>query len=359
MIVSQRTIARIVPAIPVPTRLLAMLLGLTIALHADEVRLTSGDALSGIVVKKEGDHLILKNKALGDVSIPWSAVVAISSEAPLVVVYKNGKSVIGRLSTMGKDLKVITTTATESVALADVLAIRTTSEEDRLKHPGVLHLWNGYGELGYAMARGNARTNILTTAFNASRTTRTDKTTAYFNQIYGSARTDGVVSTNANAIRGGWSYTRTLSSRLVATAINDYAYDLFQDLDLRAVIGAGLGYIVHKSENSRLDLLLGIDYDRENFGTGLKRNSAEAFVGDDWTYRVTGVTGLTQSFRVFPNLSNTGQYRINFDLGSVTTLKKWLAFHLTFSDRFLSNPLPGYQRNDLLLTTGFRVSFGQ
>ena len=70
-------------------------------------------------------------------------------------------------------------------------------------------------------------------------------------------------------------------------------------------------------------------------------------------------TSLTQSFRIFPNLSRTGEYRVNFDLGTVTTIKKWLGWQVTVSDRFLSNPVQGRQRNDLLLSTGFRVSFAR
>jgi len=31
---------------------------------------------------------------------------------------------------------------------------------------------------------------------------------------------------------------------------------------------------------------------------------------------------------------------------------------VTVSDRFQSNPLPGIKKNDLLLTTGIRVTFG-
>jgi hypothetical protein len=32
---------------------------------------------------------------------------------------------------------------------------------------------------------------------------------------------------------------------------------------------------------------------------------------------------------------------------------------VTASDRFLSNPIPGRQKNDLLLTTGVRVNFAR
>jgi hypothetical protein len=58
-------------------------------------------------------------------------------------------------------------------------------------------------------------------------------------------------------------------------------------------------------------------------------------------------------------MTDTGQYRLTFDLSAVTALKKWLGWQLTFSDRFLSNPVQGRLRNDVLLSTGFRLSFAK
>jgi hypothetical protein len=54
-----------------------------------------------------------------------------------------------------------------------------------------------------------------------------------------------------------------------------------------------------------------------------------------------------------------GEYRINFDLGTVTNLNKWLDWQLTISDRYLSNPVEGARNNDLLFTTGVRVNFAK
>jgi len=62
---------------------------------------------------------------------------------------------------------------------------------------------------------------------------------------------------------------------------------------------------------------------------------------------------------MFDNLNNGGEYRMNFDLGTATTLRKWLSWQVTASDRYLSNPVFGRRTNDLLLTTGFRVSFAR
>jgi hypothetical protein len=72
---------------------------------------------------------------------------------------------------------------------------------------------------------------------------------------------------------------------------------------------------------------------------------------------MTAVTALYQSARFFPNLSNTGDYRFNFDIGASTKLATWLVWNVAISDRLLSNPVPGRQKNDLLYTTSIGVSF--
>jgi putative salt-induced outer membrane protein YdiY len=304
----------------------------------------------------------VKSEFLGEVTIPWEAVTGITSDQPLAVVLPGDKTITGKVNTTDGKVRIAATAGEETVAVAEVSAIRNPDEEkkfERLRHPGLLALWAGYFDLGLALARGNARTTTLTTAFNASRATRNDKATLYFNEIYSTATIAGKNAATADAIRGGWSYDRKVHSRLFVNVFNDYETDRFQNLDLRFVIGGGFGYSVIKSDRTRLDVLGGIDYNRSHFQAVPTRNSAEAYFGDDWTYKLSGITALNQSFRIFPDITRTGEYRMNFDLGAATTLKKWLSWQLTASDRYLSNPVFGRRRNDVLLTTGFRVSFAR
>ena len=128
---------------------------------------------------------------------------------------------------------------------------------------------------------------------------------------------------------------------------------------MRFVAGGGLGFSALKKENSQLDVLAGVAYNRESFNTPLTRNSAEAFWGDDFTHKLSAKTSLRQSFRMFNNMNNLGEYRMNFDLGTATVLKKWLSWQLTVSDRYLSNPVLGHKKNDVLLTTGLRFTFAR
>lgn len=53
-----------------------------------------------------------------------------------------------------------------------------------------------------------------------------------------------------------------------------------------------------------------------------------------------------------------GQYRINFDSALVTDITRRIDWQLTLSDRYLSDPPPGFEKNDLLLTTGLKIKLG-
>ena len=344
------------------TRVLLLSFLSSLTLLADQVTLKNGDRITGQIVKKDGDKLTVKSELMGEVTIPWAAVTSITSSEPLLVVLPGGKPATGALSTSDGKLQVATPSGTETAPLAEVSAVRNADEQkqwERLQHPGPLDLWAGYVDVGLALARGNAQTSTFTTTFNATRATRTDKVTLQFNEIYATALISGQSAATAQAVRGGVDYNRNFGSRLFLDLFNQYEYDKFQDLDLRVVLGGGFGFKAVKSERSQLDLVGGLDYDRAQFSTPLTRNSAEGYFGDDWSYKLSGVSSLQQSFRIFPNFTSGGEYRMNFDLGAVTRLKKWLSWQVTASDRFISDPVAGRKKNDVLLTTGFRVTFAR
>jgi hypothetical protein len=278
------------------------------------------------------------------------------------VVLSGGETISGKVTASDGRIEVTTATGVRPVALTDVAALRDAAKQkdfERLEHPALRDLWAGSFDMGLALARGNAKTDTLTTGFQANRTTRTDKLSANLSQIRGSARVNGTTSKIANAIRGGWAYQRQIAPRLFATSLNDYEHDQFQNLSIRIVAGGGLGVQAVRHKGLSLDVSAGGDFQHESFQDGQHRNSGEANFGDTLNYKLNGSTTLAQSARVFANLTETGTYRVNFDLGIATRLRKWLSWQVTFSDRFMSNPLFGRQRNDLLLSTGFRLTFAQ
>jgi hypothetical protein len=62
---------------------------------------------------------------------------------------------------------------------------------------------------------------------------------------------------------------------------------------------------------------------------------------------------------MFNDLTNTGDYRINFDIGLGAKIVKWLSWNLSFGNRYVSNPAPGRKTNDFLYTTGIGITFAK
>lgn len=108
-----------------------------------------------------------------------------------------------------------------------------------------------------------------------------------------------------------------------------------------------------------LGLVGGIDFSHSSYSTPLIRDAAEAYFGDDYSYRLSASTSIVQGFRMFNDLTNTGTYRTNFDIGASTKIAKWLTWNLSLSDRYLSHPASGRKTNDYLYTTGLGIAFGK
>jgi hypothetical protein len=310
-------------------------------LSADVVTLKNGDRVTGAIVQKDGKTLTVKSAHFGTVTLPWDQVATVTADQTLNVVTADGKAVQTKLATKEDKVEV----ADRTVPLADVVTIRDAASQaayERYLHPGFGDLWAVAGNIGWAGTAGNAKTQTFTTPLTAVRASNTSKTNLYFNSVRASALINNVSAATASAVRGGWGYSRNLNKRTFANVFNDWEYDRFQNLDLRAVFGGGLGVMAWKGERGRLDLLGGLAYNREKFDPvrpllPFTRNAAEGYYGNDFVYKIGTRTNFYQNFRQFTNLKR--------------------AENVAFSDRFLNVPAPTRKKNDLLYTTGFGFAF--
>ncbi len=354
--------------------LMAILCLLCGAALADTVTLKNGDRLSGKIVKADGKTLTIKTEFAGVVTLDFAAITAITSDEPLNLTLRDGQKVIGRLAAAGDDKIEVETADTGKVTLAreTIATVRSKEEEAayqaelaRLRNPGLMDLWAGSADFGLALAGGNAKTSTFTMGIGAARVTPRDKISIYAAALRASNSTSGTKLTTANAARGGVRYDVNLSGRWFAFGSADFDFDEFQLIDFRSVFGGGGGYHAIKNERTVLDLFAGGAYNKTYFGADQKNNraafntnSAEVLFGEELAYKLSGRTSLTQRAVLFPNLSQTGEYRFNFDTTAATALTKYLSWQITFSDRYLSNPAFGRKSNDTLLTTGIQVNFG-
>lgn len=337
------------------------------ALWADQITLNNGDRITGSIVKGDDKQIVVKTPSVGDVTITRDSITAIEADGPVYVGLSDGQTVAGALTSQNGQLQVRTqTTGTVTAALASVTSFRNQAEQtayetqvERLRNPRLVDLWTGFLDLGFAGTAGNAKTQTFTVSTRADRATNRDKIGVYYTSIFAANSTTGTQLTTANSKRGGVTYDVNFNKKWFGWGSVELEADEFQQLDLRFVPQGGVGHHTINTDRTKLDLRVGASGNREFFFTGLKRNSAEIVLGEDFLHKFSERTSLQQKVRYFANMSNSGEYRLNFDLTLATAISRWFSFQMTLSDRYLSNPVPGRKTNDVLYSAGVRVTFAQ
>ncbi len=333
---------------------------LSSAALGDQVVLKNGDRLTGTIVKSDGKVLVMKSEFAGVITMDWTAIQQITSDLQLHVALTNGQTVVGPVTTTDGMIKIMTKTrGAIETPKGNVVLIRNDAEQaayEKSLNPAFRENWEGVANVGFALTRGNSQTKNLALAFNANRKTLHDKLGLYANLVYATNDAPGAVpSTTANAEQGGIRYDRNITPRLFGFVGADFQADSLQTLDLRSVLGGGLGFHVIKRDATTLDFLLGANYTHEKY-TAFSRNFAAATLGEEFMHKLYGNTVLTQSLYFYPDLSNTGEYRTTFNFGTVTKISKWLGWQNAFGDIYVSNPPAGKKQNDIIFTTGLNVS---
>ena len=328
---------------------------------ADQVVLKNGDRLTGTIVKSDGKTLIIKTEFAGDVTVQWPAIQEINSTQPLHIGLNNGQTVVGPVATSDGNLTVNTSAkGTVTTPKTAVVAMRNDAEEaayQKSLHPGLTEGWAGGANVGFALTRGNSETKNLALAFTADRKTQTDHVGLYLNSVYATNDAPGAFpATTANTIQSGARYDHNITARLFGFVGADFQTDALQNLNLRSVLGGGLGFHVINDNRTTLDLLGGLNYTRENYTT-FNRNFAALTLGEELSQKLGASTVLTQKLYFYPDLSDTGEYRGMFNFGTVTKINKWFGWQNAFGDIYVTNPPAGKKQNDIILTTGLNVSF--
>jgi len=374
---------------------LNLLLSLAVPVFADQVVMKNGDRLTGTIAKSDGKTLVLKTDYAGDLTIKFDTIQSISTTGNLNVT-AGGKTTVGPVTTSGDQIVVASPGGSVQEPISSVTLLRSPAEQaayEKSLHPGWEQGWAGSANLGLTVTAGNSETKNLNVGLNATRTGFHDKLTLYETSIYATTSKVALMpispsETTANSNAGGIRYDHDFAARVFGFGSADFFNNALQDLDLRYILGGGIGFHAIKTPKTTLDVFAGINYTHESFSDLVlsqgppevtynhSDSSAALTVGDNFTHKIGKNSMFTQTFLLFPSFSQVNinpaaatnfpspdDQRIlrgNFNLGLNTKIYKWLGWQLTFNDVFDNHPLastPPVERNDITLATGLSFSF--
>jgi putative salt-induced outer membrane protein YdiY len=353
---------------------LTLLLGGASSLLADTVVLKNGDRLTGTALKLDGGKLTFKTPYADPIAITWDQVTSLTVDKALVLPTAKTKLEVTAVERTDGNLVVTTASGPVTLAAKDVSELRTPADQvayEASLHPGWAHDWTGAANVSLALAKGASNTATLGAGMTAVRATRTDKTSLYANFLY-SENANAVPSTSANQQAGGVRYDHNLNPKLFAYGTGDFMADALQNLDLRSIVGGGVGWHASKTAKQTFDVLGGLVWTHEDYASFYTSNAtpppAETYtaavtnsfaaldLGEVYTRKIGAGSLFTEQAYIYPDLDSLSQYQFSMNSTFSTKIAKSFTWVTSFSDNYTSFPPALTPGNNLVLTTGLGVT---
>ena len=244
------------------------------------------------------------------------------------------------------------------IAACAVMASGLACAQATVKPDGV---WRGALGAGLSFTDGNSRSTAFNLNAEAVRQTANDKVRLYGTGVY--SKNSG--KETANLFRAGGRYDYDLTPRVFGFGGLDFERDKPGNLELRIAPSVGLGYHVIKNPNTTFDVFAGVGYVRDSFFNtvfidGSQRSTyshAELLFGEQSTHKLSDSTSFRQSFTIYPNLANRGEFRSVFDAGLAVAMSSNLSLTVGLVNRYNSEPGLNIKKSDLLFVTGIAAKF--
>lgn len=221
--------------------------------------------------------------------------------------------------------------------------------------------WRAALGLGASASSGNSSATNLSFTGEGVRATDSMKTTLFGSAQY--TRTDG--TTTAERARLGGRHDHDLTPAWFAFGNAELERNVFANLTLRSLVGAGVGYHLIRTDETQFDLFGGLTYTYEKYESPMQIDDEDrlqygypsVMLAEESNHKLTRTTTLKQRLAVLPSVRNRGEYRLTLDSGLAVAMSETLSLTLGLTASHNSEPGPGRKTTDTLLTSGISVKF--
>lgn len=226
---------------------------------ADEILITNGDRLSGEIVRHDAYSVRLETDYAGTLDIKWSKIDEITLNEPSVVLLKDRTTFeVESFKLVDEELVL------QPVGSSDTISVQATSVQVIEPDPWELgqgHKFTGKVNLAIENESGNSESHELDLDFDMRNRWGKNSLRVFGELEYDTTRgfksTDSwsVMASLDHVFSGKWYYAGALA----------FKQDQFADLDLRTLVGPGIGYRFFDSKPLNLTFELGPYYLKDNF----------------------------------------------------------------------------------------------
>lgn len=310
---------------------------------ADTVTLRNGDHLTGKVVRKENENLIFKTPYAGELKIRWLDIASLRTDQPVQVML-NDETSLNATFTPAEQPGKVTLQAGDTIRSApislDQIAYINPSPE--VSGKGVR--FTGRVNVGLTATSGNSETENL--YVDTEMVARTKKNRYTVGATAQHSSEDGNETADRTTLYSKYDHFLTDKRYLYANA--SFVRDQFKDLNLRSVLGAGVGHQFIESKRENLSLEGGLTFVNEDFSSA----EDEQYVAARWAvdYDRFFLNNRLQFFHKhegLQSLEQTDDLLIRSQTGLRVPLTANLNTSLQLNADWDNSPPPGTEETDL------------
>jgi len=299
------------------------------------VVLANGDALTGVVVSRSADVIVLQHAALGEVHINMSDVTRVAPvpkvawDGPALKSDSTSRSSLAPNPTSGADGESAAQPATNATPASAVARELEGAKAEK---------WSGAAELGLNGSAGNTERANLRFSFETTRDRPRDA--LYFSTLYKTSSKDGETIENRLEMRSRQEWKSLGDATRWRVFFEETGeIDQFQDFDFRLALTGGFRYRVVNTKATSLIGRLGLGFSRE-FGSADDNIKPEALAALEFRHKFNGRLEFVGKGEIYPELQDQGQFRslLRGSLDIKLTDDKSLALRLGAEHRFDSTP---------------------
>ena len=306
------------------------------AAKADTVVLENGNLVTGEIKQLESGKLRYSTDSMGTVMIEWDEITRIASALSFTIETRDGARYFGSIaSSTGTGVMIVSTRGGEhTLSMEDVVKIRRIKDTffDRLD----TYVSGGYS---YTKATDVSELNF---GINFSYPSVSGETEL---DVGSRITDDGEDESKFNQVTFVHQHFRPRRNYWVGIGAFEQNDELGLDYRLGGYGGLGKNIVQSNLQQLSMDIGAGITQTKRNDGgsdqnlEGLWRTSYRIFDYD------TPKTDLSTTLVLLPGITNSGEYRVNYDISLRKELIKDLFIDLSFYYRYDSD-VPDDDSND-------------
>ena len=275
------------------------------------------------------------------------SIQSIATDQPVKVRLEDGEVLSGALETENGEVKVL---AAKERGPTVIVWSRVVSINVNPPPP-----WTWSGNIFFGGNEQSGNTDRASASFGAEATRKSSKDRYELSFLYNYAEEKGALTTRDahGLIKYDYFFTRKFYGYLAVEMVKDR----FRDLNLRTIVGPGIGYQIWDDKPKSLAFDGGITYFSEDRITADDKSWVAARLGAKFRYKFLKRLTFTESFEVFPNLESIGDFTLRNQANLISTISGPWALRISNIWDHDSAPAAGVKKDDFKTGANLQYSF--